>query len=286
MAMPSTLLHAARAGLLAGVMALSCFGALAQPMQLPGSVGSAPVGTPVTPPPAPGGADRPPAGFPGDARAAAPAVKPVPDDAVVGQALLHQGRSGRFVMERQRDGFALKFAADGFQTDNLLEPCAVTFGDQAVPLEPLGRPDGLARFRLRSSVCPIVFDVLNNALLVIEPQAPCVIEAAKCRITPKGLWAPDARGLVALAKETERDRGRAEAQVREGFRLLSTRAGPDDRRSVAREQAGFSSERADICRDFVREESHGFCAARITEARAASLRARLVASQPPQKPRR
>ena len=44
---------------------------------------------------------------------------------------------------------------------------------------------------------------------------------------------------------------------------------------IAREQAGFSAEREMTCRDFQREGQMGFCAARITEARAASLRARL-----------
>jgi hypothetical protein len=256
---------------------------LAQPMQLPGSVGSSPAGTPVTPPAA-GPGERPPAGFPAPSRPAAPSAKPVADDAVVGQALLHEGRAGRFVMERVGRGYGLRFNAEGFQTGNLLEPCGVSFGDQPVLLEPMGRPDGLPRFKLQSSACPVVFDVLDNALLVIEPQAPCVIEAAQCRINPRGLWAPDARGLAALAKDIERDRGRAETQVREGFRLLGARANADEQRAIAREQAGFSSEREQICRDFARESSHGFCAAKVTEARAASLRARILATEP--KPRR
>lgn len=256
----------------------------AQPMQLPGAAGSSPVGTPVAPPPAapaaagqPGAAPRP---------AAPPPVRVIPEDAVVGQALAHQGRAGRFVMDRMRGGYGLKFSAEGFQTTNLLEPCAVSFGEQAVPLESLGRPEGLPRFKLQSSVCPIVFDVLNNALLVIEPQAPCVIEAAQCRISPRGLWAPDARGLMALARELERERGRAEAQVREGFRQLSARGTADERRLVAREQASFSSEREQVCRDFAREPNHGFCATKITEARAASLRARLNVKPADERPRR
>jgi hypothetical protein len=281
--------HALRKAAAILALALAMGGAglsatLAQPMQLPGSVGSSPAGTPVTPPAAGGPVERPPAGFPTPARPAAPSAKPVADDAVVGQALMHEGRAGRFVMERVGRSYGLRFNAEGFQTGNLLEPCGVSFGEQPVPLEPMGRPDGLARFRLQSSACPIVFDVLDNALLVIEPQAPCVIEAAQCRINPRGLWAPDARGLTALAKEIERDRGRAETQVREGFRLLGARANADEQRAIAREQAGFSSEREQICREFAREPNHGFCAAKVTEARAASLRARILATEP--KPRR
>ncbi len=243
--------------------------ASAQPMQLPGASGSAPVGTTVAPP-ASAPSSRPPGTAPRTATARA-----VADDAIVGQALMHEGRAGRFVMERMQGGFGLKFSAEGFQTNNLLEPCGVSFGEQLVPLQNLGRPDGLPRFRLQSSVCPIVFDVLNNALLVVEPQAPCVIEAAQCRLNPKGLWAPDGQGLVALSRDIEKERGRAEGQVRDGFRQLGAKGDVDDKRAAAREQAGFSSEREQICRDFSREANHGFCAAKITEAKAASLRARL-----------
>ncbi len=246
---------------------------LAQPMQLPGSSGSAPVGTTVAPP-ASAPAARP-QGTAGATQRPAASARAVADDAIVGQALMHQGRAGRFVMERMQGGFGLKFTVEGFQTTNLLEPCGVSFGDQVVPLESLGRPEGLPRFKLQSSVCPIVFDVLNNALLVVEPQAPCVIEAAQCRLNPKGLWAPDGRGLVALSRDIEKERARAEGQVRDGFRLLGTRGDADDKRAAAREQAGFSSEREQVCREFSREGNHGFCAAKITEAKAASLRARL-----------
>ncbi len=277
-----------------GLVVLGVFAALsaarAQPLQLPGAAGSSPVGTPVAPPavapPAPG------APAPGDAarRATLPQVKAIADDALLGQPLMHQGRNGRLVMERLRPGqpaFGLRFSAEGFQTTNVLEPCGVSFGDQPVALESLGRPAGLPRYRLQSSVCPIVFDVMANALLVIEPQAPCVIEAAQCRVSPRGLWGPDARGLGAGARDIERDRARAEGQVRDGFRLLSERAPNDDKRAIAREQAGFSSEREQICRDFQREDIHGFCALKITEARAASLRARLGGDTKPEpRPRR
>ncbi len=262
------------AGLAAGATV-----AFAQPMQLPGAAGATPQGTVQPPPPevprAPG------AGQGGPARASL-SLRAIADDAIVGQALMHEGRHSRVVMERVRGGFALRFSMDGYQTTNLLEPCSVSFGEQAVPLESLGRPAGLPRFRLQAPVCPIVFDVLGNAMLVVEPREPCVVEAAQCRLIPRGLWSPDGRGLVALAGELTRQRAAAEAQVREGFRILSERSGPDDKRMVAREQAGFSSEREQICREFNREVNHGFCAVKITEARAHSLKARIDAlGRPP-----
>ncbi len=256
--------------------------ASAQPIQLPGAVPSAPAGAPVTPPSgAPGGSL--PSSLPGSgpSRQAPPPVRAIADDAVVGQALLHQGRSGRFIMERRPGGFGVRFTGDGFQINNLTEPCSVSFGDESVPVESLGRPQGLPRFRLQAPICPIVFDVLPNAVLVLEPTQPCLITAAQCRLTPLGLWGPDGRGLVALARDIERDRVRAEEQVREGFRQLMQRGdNADERRNVAREQAGFSAEREQTCRDYAREANHGFCAAKINEARAASIRARLAAGEP------
>ena len=265
--------------LLAGLLAAAP--ARAQPLQLPGAGVVTPPGA-VQPPPT----VQPPGQPPGQPRSAAPPVRAVSDDAVVGQALLHNGRGGRLVMEKRRTGYGLKFAAEGFQINNLTEPCGISFGDDAIELESLGRPAGLPRFRLKAPICPIVFDVLPNALLVVEPREPCVVEAAQCRVAPYGLWAPDGRGLVALARDIERDRARAEVQVREGFRNLGAKVEPEDRRVVAREQAGFSSEREQICREFHREESHGFCAAKVTEARAASLRSRLNEGKPEPRARR
>lgn len=265
-----------------GLSLAAAGGALSQPLQLPGAAGATPPGVAQPPPPA----SPPQPGLSGQPRPGAPPVRQVADDVVVGQALMHNGRSGRLVMERRRGGFGLRFAAEGFQTNNLTEPCAISFGEEAIELEPMGRPNGLPRFRLKAPICPIVFEVMPNALLVLEPQQPCVIEAAQCRITPAGLWGPDGRGMVALARDIERDRARAETQVREGFRNLTNKVSPDEKRTVAREQAGFSSEREQLCRDFNREASHGFCAAKITEARAASLRARLNEGPAEPRPRR
>jgi hypothetical protein len=74
-------------------------------------------------------------------------------------------------------------------------------------------------------------------------------------------------------------------------------AGTKDRseiKAIAAAQAGFSSLREETCRDYVREDQHGFCAARVTEAHALALRAKLypdaedkpVAKKRPARPRR
>ncbi len=56
-----------------------------------------------------------------------------------------------------------------------------------------------------------------------------------------------------------------------------------DAANLLREQAGFAGERDDICRDYVKEAAHGFCATTVTAARAALLEARLAALPSPDK---
>jgi len=249
--------------------------ASAQPLQLPGA----------QPFNAPGAQQAAPSfGAPAQPRQPSmPAIKVAGEEAIIGRVLRHNGGLGEAVFEKTATGFGLKLTVDGFQADNLLEACAVSFGPAPVPVTSLGRPAGTPRYRVEAPICPIVFDVLDGAFLVVEPAQPCVVEAAACRIDPRGLWGPDARTLAPLAKELERARGAAERAVREGYRTLTAKADAVAQRAIAREQAGFSAERELVCRDFQREGQFGFCAARLTEARAASIRARLGAMDDPAK---
>jgi hypothetical protein len=59
--------------------------------------------------------------------------------------------------------------------------------------------------------------------------------------------------------------------VRDNYKVLTQRAGPQGVRPIVVEQAAFSSEREQVCREYAREGAHGFCHARYTEARLASL---------------
>jgi len=204
-----------------------------------------------------------------------PAIKIAGEDAILGKLLHRHGHQGEAIFSKTATGYGLKLNLDGFQSANLVEPCAVSFGDAPLPVTALGRPAGVPRYKLEAPICPIVFDVLDGAFLVVEPAEPCVVQAAQCRIDPRGLWGPDARTVAGQAKEIERARGSAERAVREGYRTLTAKSDAVEQRVIAREQAGFSAERETICRDFQREGQFGFCGARITEARAASLRARL-----------
>ncbi len=250
--------------------------ALAQPMQLPGAQPfNAPGTQQAAPPSSAPAAPRPPS---------MPPIKVAGEDAILGRVLRHNGGAGEAVFEKSGAGYGLKLTADGFQSGNLVEPCAVSFGETPVPVTVPRTAAGVPRYRLEASVCPIVFDVLDGAVLVVEPTQPCVVEAAACRIDPRGLWGPDARTLAARAKEIEAARGTAERAVREGYRVLTARADAVEQRAIAREQAGFSAERELVCRSYQREGQYGFCGARLTEARAASIRARLGLANEPAKP--
>ena len=249
-------------------LAAASTAALAQPLQLPGAQPFNAPGTQQAAPSQPGtpAGPKPPS---------MPAIKVAGEDAILGKALHRHGHHGEAVFSKTATGYGLKLNLDGFQSTNLVDPCAVSFGDAPLPVTPLGRPAGVPRYKLEAPICPIVFDVLDGAFLVVEPTEPCIVQAAQCRIDPRGLWGPDARVVAGQAKEIEKARGSAERAVREGYRTLTAKSDAVEQRVVAREQAGFSAEREMICRDFQREGQFGFCGARITEARAASLRSRL-----------
>jgi hypothetical protein len=249
--------------------------AAAQPLQLPGAQPFNPAGAQQSAPP--GAASGPATPRP----PSMPAIRVAGEEAILGRPLRRNGGLGEAVFEKTASGHGLRLNVQGFQSENLTEPCAVSFGDAPVPVTAQGRPAGVPRYRLEAAACPIVFDVLDGAFLVVEPAQPCQVEAAQCRIDPRGLWGPDARTLPPRAKEIETARGAAERAVREGYRVLTAKADAVEQRSIAREQAGFSAERELICRDFQREGQIGFCGARITEARAASIRARLGITDAP-----
>ncbi len=242
--------------------------AKAQPLQLPGAQPFNAPGTHQAAPPAAGGTAP-------HRQPSLPALKIAGEETILGKALHRNGNQGAATFEKLGEGYGLRLSLDGYQTANLVEPCAVSLGDAPVPVTALGKPAGVPRYRLEAPVCPLLFDVLDGAFLVIEPAEPCVVAAAQCRVDPRGLWGPDQGVVAAQAKAIERARGAAERALRDGYRTLTAKANAVDQRTLAREQAGFSGEREMICRDFQREGQYGFCAARITEARAAELRARL-----------
>jgi hypothetical protein len=154
-------------------------------------------------------------------------------------------------------------------------------GDEQLKLNPLGAPDGVLRYALDSSACPLQFEVLNGALRATSPSGACSFAQADCRVDGGGLWGPPGSTFgEAEAKTIEHDRATAEKNVRAHFRSLLARLKKDKPaiQAAVREQAGFSSQRAQTCRDYDRDDAQGFCALRLTEARDFRLQTRLAAT--------
>ena len=74
-------------------------------------------------------------------------------------------------------------------------------------------------------------------------------------------------------------RARVEKTVRSTFRALYDQNKKEKaiRNFIVKEQAGFSSWREEVCRSYAREPDFGYCALRLTEARAIALGAQLAA---------
>lgn len=243
--------------------------AMAQ-LVLPGAQNPSAPGT-AAPPPATSAPAVPP-------RVAAPqAARPTGIDGIVGRTLLRNGMEGSSLrIEREgRSTYRARAVFEGRLISDPTQACAIDMGSQgALALEAKGEADGLPRFAFEAPACPLEFDLLEGAVLVTAPRPACEFTAADCRVEVTGLWGPAGATLAARAKEFETARARADTAVREGYRALAARSGPGQTRPIVAEQAGFSSERETVCRDYAGEGQHGFCHTRFTEGRAASLRVR------------
>jgi hypothetical protein len=204
------------------------------------------------------------------------AAKPVSDDSVVNRELKLNGRGGSLRIERAGPALRLRATLEGAMISKPAETCQVQLGQsESVALTAQGKPEGLTRYAADAPACALTFDILEGAVLVQGPEAACTFEAADCRADPRGMWGPEPASLLAQAGNLEQDRGLADKAVRDNYKVLTQRAGPGAVRPIVAEQAAFSSEREQVCREYAREGAHGFCHARYTEARLASLAAKL-----------
>lgn len=212
------------------------------------------------------------------------AVKAPTEESLLQRPLRLNGATGSLRVERaSRTELKARLTLLGTRISNPTEACEVTI-EAPLPLSPKGRPEGLPRYEIAAPSCLIAGDLLDGALWVRGPAEACRVEAADCRVDPRGLWGPEPAPLAALARAIEQSRGAADRAVRENYKVLAQRAKAQDVRGIVAEQAAFSAEREMLCRSYAREASHGFCNARFTEARAAQLAARLGLTPSPASP--
>jgi len=261
---------------LGGTAALTPLDARGQALVLPGAQPPTPAGVKqeILREARPPAAARPQAARP----ATAPSARAAVAHTVIGAPLFQGGNSGRLVIERVDDtSFAARLRVEGTQISDPGHACAVELGmSEPVALTDLGAPLGMPRYQLAAPICPMAFDVLEGAVLVANHEASCTFSAADCQGRIGGLWGPQAQALIAQAKDIERRRSREERNLRDKFRSLLKRLSGNELREAAAEQAGFSSEREMLCRDYAGEVSHGFCAERVTAARVVAVDARLA----------
>ncbi len=221
------------------------------------------------------------------------ALKPPGEAAIIGRDLLRDGSNGVIAFQRASGkGLEItRLVLAGEAISHPSEDCRVeVIAATPIAAKFVGQPNGVARYAVDVEVCPFSLEVLDGAVLVTREQGACDFVAADCRADPAGFWGPAADLIdAALIKQMERARGQAEANMRANFRALLKSAGKDKAsiKKIASEQAGFSSQREMTCRNYLREDAHGFCALRITQARALALQAEFEAKGgPPESARR
>lgn len=208
-------------------------------------------------------------------------LRPPTEATLFGRELAQDGAVGRVAF---RSGAAKDLEISGLslpgeETARPGTPCLVDVvaGAPIVPRFAGRSADGLSLYVVEIEACPFSFEVLDGAVRVTRDPRSCTFAAADCRVDPTGLWGPrrdsiDERQIALF----ERARAQAETRMRANFRALLASAGQDKEavKQIAGEQAGFSSVRSTFCGTYAGEEVHGFCALRLTEARAVALQAR------------
>lgn len=260
------------------------------PLVLPGAMPPAAQTPPRAPRPDPArpprtGEAAPSGAGTGATAGSAAATGPLPA-AVAGQKHFLAGNpapdNGELIIVEHAPGFAgLRLKATGRGISAPADHCVIELGgDIPVPLAPIEEPYRKSRYRLQSPVCPLVLEVLEHSVRVSIPDGDCSFVQADCRLAPEGLWGPTGEEAAGRATAIERQRGRAERDMRDISQKLLRRLSGDAQREAAAEQAAFSSERTTVCRNYAGEDQHGFCAAELTSGRVESLKRRYDQTPP------
>ncbi|MBM3552931.1 MAG: hypothetical protein FJX45_14485 [Alphaproteobacteria bacterium] len=214
--------------------------------------------------------------------AAGPAIMPKAptEDAIVGKTLKRDGEGS--AIEFSRAGAELQVAKLTLVGDDLRrsgEACRVEVAGTPLKLTARESDNGLRRYQIAFPACPFAFSVLDGAILVTNEGKACELKEAGCRADPEGLWGMGADEIdPKKGEEMLGARARVEKTVRNNFRELYDRNKKEKliRNYIVKEQAGFSSWREEVCRSYAREPDFGYCALRLTEARAIALGAQLA----------
>ena len=240
-------------------------------MQLPGAVNPSARGT----------LDSPPVS--GSSRGSGlPNLSQPSEDSILSRELRLNGSQGLIAFDQKAKVLRItRLTLPGHQISKPQEACRVDVSGGPFVLRSAGFYDGLKRFQSDILSCPISVDVLDGAVSVAVQGGLCTFEQADCIASPAGVWGPPGTAFGANEiKAIEKSRSVSDGHVQAYFRaLLGQTKDKKLVRDLAADQAGFSAKRDEICRDYVREDQHGFCSLRITEARALSLSAKLKPDQ-------
>ena len=259
-------------------------------LALPGAVAPTPEGAPAAPgepvPAKPKLRRRPAPDGAGPPAAAAPA-KVLPAASLAGQTLRRDGHGSEITFGLRDKALVVTHLSLVGRGEDGAE-CRIDVADLPLTVRDEGQPAGMARVGIPVPACPISFDVLDGAALASGGRSACAFAATHCSVDPTGLWGPVAASLTPdHDKALERQRSQADRDVRASFkRLVGTTRDRAAVMAYAREQAQFSSTREALCRAYAGELRHGFCAARVTQARAAALRTKADLGQAEKKPKR
>ena len=190
------------------------------------------------------------------------------------------------VLSKSGDAVSVdKLVLSGESTADAGAPCTIEVrGDAPMPLKAMGKIAGLQHYAIDFPACPIEFDVVDKAVIVPQQSAACVFQAAACQASPGGLWGPDAASLAGSEKDIAARRKHADDALSAALKGLMKQNKGKDADAVSADEEAFASSRDEICRGYDGEVTLGFCASRLTMARAATLAARLAEAKHAKQP--
>ena len=212
--------------------------------------------------------------------------KSILPETVLAHPLHLNGVNGTITLTKTGDTLSLsQLILPGHMISRPGDPCQVeVLAKSTLPLVAAGQPDGVLRYDSKIPACSFSLDLLQGAVVLTPATHQCSFTAADCTARPDGMWGPSPAAISATQIQADiHARTLAETALRMSFRtLLDRQKDPATIRAIASEQAAFSSQREEMCRDYAREDQHGFCAARFTEGKLAQINQRLSLKKAPE----